>query len=149
MLASNTALGRAYILAVLTACLLVGAMMGLYEVLAWKAPIGTAVFYFIMAPFVGILPGLIISFPGLFLSVHLRDRFGLVHRAWYWLFGMVTGLLASIPVVLVSIAASGPGSAYELLVAAFALAGGGAGLVFAKVEASNTTKLQLKERPTL
>lgn len=91
-------------------------------------------FYALVAPVIGVLPGLVLGLPGVLFSAWLRRRYGQLDAPWYWLLGLLTGMLTSVPIsAILWWSRSG---ASELLIVGFAIAGGCAGVAFSKVESA-------------
>lgn len=118
----------AYLVAVAVACLIVGAMIGVNEVIRRQQPFTAILLYTFLAPIFGFLPGLLVSLPGVIFSAWIRRRFSQFSVVWCWFLGMGNGIVISLPIAIIST----PNN--TSLVAAFAIAGGCSGVVFAKVE---------------
>ena len=86
----------AYLLAVCAGCVVVGSPVGIYD-LIWgqRPPAAALLFYITMAPLLGLLPGVVLALPGFCVGVWIRRSRGELATAWYWLLGLLNGLLIS------------------------------------------------------
>lgn len=125
-----------YLAAVSVGCFIVGVLIGIYGVFWRQEPLTMVAFYAFSALIIGVLPGLILSLPGVLFSAWVRHGFARLDVAWYWLLGFSNGIVISLPISIGFARSSRAGTSCELLIVGFALAGGCAGVVFSKVEAA-------------
>ena len=124
----------AYLVAVSLGCFIVGLQIGTYGVLWRQEPLRTIAFYALSAPVIGVLPGTVLGLPGVLFSAWLRRRYGHFEGPWYWILGLLTGILAAVPISLIMWWSRI--GAIELFIAGFAIAGGCAGVAFSKIESA-------------